>query len=73
MDKMTSVTGYRLKGANIKKLILQKLMGVPKDLGVDRRTLPDLVCHFGTPLRQFWIVEALLEGMIKSKKLCNKS
>ena len=51
----------------IKKLIEQKLMGLPKNLRV--RHFPDPVSHFWPPQRTFWIFEVLIEGIIKSKKL----
>ena len=35
------------RSARIKKLILRKLTGAPKNLGVD--TFPDPVSHFGAP------------------------
>ena len=36
------------------------------------RAFPDPVGHFRGPWRPFWIFEALLEGMIKSKILFNE-
>ena len=45
------------RNARIKKLILRKLTGTPKNLGVD--TFPDPLCHFGAPWRPFWILQAV--------------
>ena len=39
----------------IKKAILQKLLRMPKNPGVD--TFPDSVGHFGPPWRSFWILQ----------------
>ena len=43
------------RSAQIKKLILSKLTGAPKNLGLD--PFPDPVGHFGAPWRQFWILQ----------------
>ena len=45
------------RSARIKKLIQRKLLGAPKNLGVD--ILPDPVGHFGAPLLPFWILQAI--------------
>ena len=63
-----SVATFSLRrSARIKKLILRKLLRMPKNLGVD--TFPDPVGLFGAPWRPFWILEVLQEGMIESKSL----
>ena len=59
------------RSAQIKKLILQKLMGAPRNLGVHH--FPDPVGYFGAPWRLFWIFEAFIEGMIESKNLFSES
>ena len=51
--------------AQIKKLLLRKLMGPPKILGVDH--FQDPVGHFEAPWWPFWIFEVLIEGMILLK------
>ena len=49
-----SVTTFsHTRSALINKLILWKLTGAHKNLGVD--TFPDPVGHFGAPMRQYWI------------------
>ena len=53
------------RSARIKKLILRKLTGAPKNPGLD--PLPDHVGHFGALWWQFWNFEVLIEGMIESK------
>ena len=45
------------RSARIKKLIQQKLLRTPKNLGV--HTFPDPLCHFGAPWRPFWILQAV--------------
>ena len=55
-------TFFNRTAPQIKKLILQKLIGAPKNLGVD--TFPDPVGHFGAPWRTLWIFEVLIKGMI---------
>ena len=45
------------RSAWIKKLIQQKLLRTPKNLGVD--TFPDPVSHFGAHWRPFWILQAV--------------
>ena len=65
--RCSSWSAFGRSMAVIKKLILRKLMGAPKDLGVD--PFPDPVGHFGAPWRPFWIFEVLIEGMIESKNL----
>ena len=54
--------GSHRRNARIKKLILQKLTGAPKNLGIDHYTDPG--GHFGSPWRPFWIFEVLIEGMM---------
>ena len=51
------VTHQKWRSARIKKLILRKLLRMPKNLGVD--TFPDPVRHFGAPWRPFWILQAV--------------
>ena len=41
----------------LKKLIYQKLAGVPKNIGVG--TFPDPFGHFGAPWWPFWILQAV--------------
>merc|ERR1711954_400716 len=48
------------RSARIKKLILRKLTGSPKNLGVD--TFPDPLRHFGAPWRPFWILQVVRRG-----------
>ena len=45
------------RSALIKKLILRKLLRLPKNLGVD--TFPDPVGHFGAHWRPFWVLQAV--------------
>ena len=59
------------RSARIKKLILRKLMGEPKNLGVNH--FPDPFGHFEAPWWPFWIFEVLIEGMIESKNLFSES
>ena len=40
-------------------------MAAPKNLGED--PFPDPVGHFGAPWWPFWIIDALIEGIIESK------
>ena len=56
---------YRM-APRIKKLMLQKLKGRPKNLGIHP------VGHFGGLKRPFFIFEILIEGMIESKNLFGK-
>ena len=57
------------RSARIKKLILQKLIEVPTDIGFN--SFPHPVGHFGTPWQPFLIFEAsislLIKGVLKSK------
>ena len=48
------------RSAWIKKLIVRKLMGAPKNHGV--HPFLDPVGHFGAPWRQFGIFVVLIEG-----------
>ena len=48
---------FHRRSARIKKLILRKLLRMPKNLGVV--TFPEPVGHFGTHWRPFWILQAL--------------
>ena len=59
------------RSALIKKLIYLKLMGMPKNLGVD--LFPDPVGHFGAPWQPFWIFEVFIEGIIDSKNFFSES
>ena len=45
------------RSARIKKLILRKLLRMPKNLGGD--AFPDPVGHFGAPGQPFWILQAV--------------
>ena len=47
----------KVKECSDQKLILRKLLRIPKNLGVD--TFPDPVRHFGAPWRPFWILQAM--------------
>ena len=46
------------RGARIKKLILQKWLEMPNNLGLI--PFPDPVSHFLAPWRPFWILQAIL-------------
>ena len=67
-----SVTTFsQRRSARIKFFaFLQKLMGVPKNLGV--HPFPDPIGHFGASWQPFWMFEVLIEGMIESKNLFSK-
>ena len=56
------------RSAQIKKLLLRKLTGAPKNLGVDHFPTPSAILR--PPGGHF---EVLIEGMIESKNLFNKS